>query len=137
MKTSFHTILAVKAGYHATMLAEPMLGRQMSVDTANVLVRNLSAGYLERTMPVTDALVRELDPTGRILPSFSYDEVMTMASPADLERSARRAAGSVPEFAVVEGEHEAALLAAIATELTYLWLRSCERAYERFAKAAA
>lgn len=135
MKTSFHAILAVKAGYHATMLVEPLLGRKMDVESINILVRNMSSGYLERTMPVVDELVRTMAPIGTFRTGYSYDQVMTEATKEELTRSAGRAAMAVGAGEVIEGENEAKLLAAIATELTYLWLRSCEKFYESAAKA--
>lgn len=137
MKTPFHASLAAKANHDAATLVEPMAGLTMNAETATILVRNMSVDFSWRTMAIADALVRDLDPQAKILPGFSYDEVMTEAGTEDLSRSARRAAAAVPEGTVVEGEHEKALLEAVKAELTYLWLRSCEKLYDTIAAKKA
>lgn len=135
--TTFHAFLAAKAKYHATMLAEPLGGLPMGPDAMGILASNMANGHMESTMDVADALVRELDPRREILRGYSYDEVMRENTTDEVLRSGRRAAGAVAESAVIEGAAEEALKAAIATELTYLWLRAVEPAYDRFAKAGA
>lgn len=133
--TTFHQFLAAKAKRKAAMLAEPLLGLPMGPDAMTILASNMANGHMEECMDVADALVRDLDPQREILRGYSYDEVMRESAPGDVMRSGRRAAGSIKEFAVVEGKAEETLKAAIAAELTYLWLRSCEPAYDRFAQA--
>lgn len=130
MQTSFHATLARAANYHATMIIEPHLTMPFGIDAQNILVRNMKSGHMEAAMNVADALVRSVDPTRQIFRGYCYDQVMHDVGDAVITRSAHRAAGSIPEGAVVEGPVADTLRNAIAAELSYLFLKACERFYE-------